>query len=104
MKKNNSSATTTKVEVEILDKTYTFNCLEHERDDLQKVANYLNNKMLEIKRLRKDYNIETLAIITALQITHQMLFGQKNNIDNSEINNKINSLIRRIDDALNTIY
>ena len=59
--------------VEILGKLYSIRCLESELKSLQQAAALVNQKMTEIQTSGKAINLERIAIITALNITHQFL-------------------------------
>jgi len=87
--------------IEILGKFYSIRCLESELKNLQSAAQYLNEKMLEVQESGKTINLERIAIITALNITHQMLQqdNQKNSLVN-KINQKLNYLQERLDKTI----
>jgi cell division protein ZapA len=90
--------------VEILGKPYSIKCLESELESLQKAANYLSEKMLEVQESGKAINLERIAIITALNIAHQFLQtdNQKNSFVN-KINQRIVNLQDKLDSAINKI-
>ncbi len=68
--------------VEILGKYYSIRCPESELNSLQDAAAYLNKKMQEVQDSGKAINLERIAIMTALNITNDMLQAgtQKNNL------------------------
>ena len=87
--------------VMILDKEYRVSCGEHEKDDLVASAQYLDGKM---KSLRDEIGVvgaDRLAVITALNITHEML-QSKGTTDhlNKDIKQRLAALGKKIEDSL----
>lgn len=88
--------------IEILGKLYPIRCLESEASSLQKAAEFLNQKMLEVQDSGKAINLERIAIITALNIAHQLLEShQQKNSFADKINQHINTLQTKLDSAFN---
>lgn len=85
--------------IEILGKVYPVRCLESELDNLQQAADYLNKQMASVQDSGKVMNVERIAIITALNITHQFL-----QLDQQKVSmvNKINQRIAKLQDKLET--
>ncbi|MAL98241.1 cell division protein ZapA [Hydrocarboniclastica marina] len=63
----------TTVEVNILDKEYLVACPEDARSELEKAARHLDRKMREIRSSGKVYGTERIAVMAALNITHELL-------------------------------
>ena len=87
--------------VTILDKEYRVSCGANEKDDLIASAQYLDSKM---KALRDSIGIvgtDRLAVITALNITHEMLqsLGTAEHL-NSDIKDRLAALGKKIEDSL----
>ncbi len=61
------------VEVKILDKEYLVACPDEEQDALLQSARHLDNKMREIRASGKVFGTERIAVMAALNITHEML-------------------------------
>lgn len=59
--------------IEILGKIYPVRCSETEVPSLKQAAQLLNDKMLEVEESGKAINLERIAIISALNIAHQLL-------------------------------
>lgn len=87
--------------VDILGKTYSIRCLESELKLLQQAAGILSQKMAEVQNSGKAINLERIAIITALNITHQLLLQdqQKSHVI-EKINQHILLLKNKIDKAI----
>ena len=88
--------------VEILGKLYSIRCLESELKSLQQAAALVNQKMTEIQTSGKAINLERIAIITALNITHQFLQSdqQKSSLVD-RINHQLLQLQNKLDQAIN---
>ncbi|QSP95154.1 cell division protein ZapA [Marinobacter salinisoli] len=67
------SQESTTVEVKILDKEYLVACPEEERDALTRAAKHLDKKMREIRASGKVFGTERIAVMAALNITHELL-------------------------------
>lgn len=88
--------------IEILGKPYPVRCLESELPSLQEAAQYLNDKMTEIQSSGKAINLERIAIIAALNITHQFLqLDQQKSSFMVKMNQKITHLQDKLDAAIN---
>jgi len=88
--------------IEILGKLYPVRCVESEVKSLQAAAEYLNQKMAEVRDSGKAINLERIAIITALNIAHEFLQANQQNthyVDN--INQRLTHLQHRMDNAIN---
>ena len=89
------------IKVTILDKEYLINCEEHEREPLRNAVDYLNNQMKEMKSSGGVIGSERIAVMTALNITHELLaYKQKNQDYTSKIDNTLKRLQSKINDAL----
>ncbi|NWN89995.1 cell division protein ZapA [Marinobacter adhaerens] len=63
----------TTVEVRILDKEYLVACPEEEQEALIQAARHLDRKMREIRNSGKVFGTERIAVMAALNITHELL-------------------------------
>ncbi len=63
----------TTVEVKILDKEYLVACPEEQQAALQEAARHLDKKMREIRHSGKVFGTERIAVMAALNITHDLL-------------------------------
>ena len=61
------------VAVKILDKEYQVSCPPSEQDALLKSARYLDESMRKIKSRGNIHGLEKIAVMAALNITHEML-------------------------------
>ena len=61
------------VTINILDKEYLISCDENEREQLHTAVGYLNSKMLEMKNSGRVIGSERIAVMTALNLAHELL-------------------------------
>jgi cell division protein ZapA len=95
------SDNTSPVKVNILDKEYLISCSEDEREQLRTAVDMLNQKMLEMKNSGSVIGTERIAVMTALNMTHELLaYKQKNQVYTSNIDSTLKRLQSKINDAL----
>jgi len=98
---NVASAENTAVQVKILDKEYQVNCPPADQEALIKSARYLDENMRKIKGRGNIHGIEKIAVMAALNITHDML--RKNRLINETrhvTSKNVQRLEEKIDAAL----
>lgn len=87
--------------IEILGKPYPIRCPEEELPGLQQAADLLNQKMNEVKESGKAINLERIAIITALNVTYQLLQTDKQQTSVvDKINDRIAALYKKIENVI----
>lgn len=89
------------VTVKILNRSYQINCPPEAESELHQSAEYLTQKMLEIQKKARLVNAEHLAIMAALNITHE-LFAQQTGKEAYvlEISEKIERLTHKLAQTL----
>ncbi len=81
------------VEVRILEKEFRVACPPGEKESLLQAAEHLNEKMKEIRNSGKIIGSDRIAIMAALNITHEMLQGKSLDLpENFDILNKIQGI------------
>jgi cell division protein ZapA len=95
---NNATKT---LEVKILDRELRIACPEEERGELLDAVAYLDKRMREIRDAGKIASVERIALMAALNITHELL-GMRvgRGIDLSDFKRRMNSMQAAIDRAL----
>lgn len=88
------------LEVFILDKSYRINCPESEQENLRSAAQYLDRKMREIRGGSKVIGLERVAVIAALNITHEMQTASRQVSSQSSNQDELAKLIAKLDSAL----
>ena len=86
----------TTLSVRILDREYLVSCPPEARADLEKAAQHLDRKMREIKRTGKVIGIERIAVMAALNLSHDLLKTS----DSEMFGKAITRLNDKLDDVL----
>lgn len=91
------------VTVHILDKEYHVVCPVAERTNLERAAAYLDGKMREIRRSGKVVGAERIAVLAALNITHELQDHQRSmETQTMTSNEQVANLLRQLDGALSS--
>jgi cell division protein ZapA len=95
------SADVSRVSVRILEKDYHVACPVEERAALLDSAEYLNRKMREIRDSGKVVGLDRIAVMAALNITHDLLEsrGRDDGAD-TDIATRLKALRERVESAL----
>ena len=84
-------------------KEYRVACPPEERDNLIASADLLNNKLKEIKQQGSVIGTERIAIMAALNMSHEILHSQSITTENSDLNQRIDELSERISNSMRDI-
>lgn len=84
------------IDIFILDKAFKIACPASEQDNLRRAAQYLDHKMRDIRGSGKVMGIERIAIIAALNISHELLTQQRDSDGPQASASDINALIERL--------
>ncbi|NQD95658.1 cell division protein ZapA [Pseudomonas sp. CrR25] len=89
------------VTVHILDKEYCIACPPEERANLESAARYLDGKMREIRSSGKVIGADRVAVMAALNISHELLHKQQH-LDHhtNSTSDHVRDLLERVDHAL----
>lgn len=89
------------ISVDILDREYQFACEPGEREALKAAAVYLDERMRAIKDAGRLMALERIAVMTALNLSDELLKMQKTEKHRQEnVDNRIRMLVNELDDAL----
>lgn len=89
------------LDVTILEREFRVVCSEAERPELLDAVAYLDKKMHEIRDIGKVVTIERIAIMSALNIAHELLTTRLGTgFDMSQFKRKMNSMEATIDAVL----
>lgn len=91
------------VTVNILDKEYLIACNDNERHDLMRSADFLDKKMREIRDSGKVIGADRIAVMAALNISHELLNQSEQATQTSsseQIGTRIKGLQEKIEQAL----
>jgi cell division protein ZapA len=88
------------LDVTIMGRTYKVACAEDEREALLQAVAYLDRKMNEIKLTGKVASLERIAVMAALNITHELLSQKVGGFDMGELRRRMNSMQATLDEAI----
>ena len=86
--------------INILDKEYRVACPEEEKESLLASASVLNKRLRDIKNKGAVLGTERIAIMAALNLSHEMLNGKAIEQQHTELNDRIDSLSDKIDGTI----
>ena len=90
------------LDVSIMGRTYKVACADNERDALLAAVGYLDGKMSEIKSAGKVASAERIAVMAALNITHELLSCRDSGagFDIEALKRRMKSMKATLDEAL----
>jgi cell division protein ZapA len=89
--------------ITIMGKEYRVACPPEERDNLLASADLLNEKLEEIKQNGSVIGTERIAIMAALNMSHDVLHNQTLADDHDDLNQRINDMSERISASMRDI-
>lgn len=89
--------------IKILEKEYRVACPAEEKESLIASANMLNTKLNEIKKKGSVIGTERIAVMAALNMSHELLNGQSLVSEHAELHDRIDSLSDKIDNTMRNI-
>ncbi len=94
------SKETSDTSVEIMGRIYQIKCPEEDVPSLRRAAEYLQEKMRNMREMGV-LSVDRVAVITALNIVHQLLtLEQNNNQDLQLIHQRLSALQDKVEQAL----
>lgn len=89
------------LQINIMGREFRVACAEHEQKGLLEAVEYLNSKMQEIRDRGKVIGLERIAIMAALNITHEFLSTKVGgSFDIAETKRRIQRMETVIDQAM----
>lgn len=88
------------LDVAIMGREFRISCPEDEREGLLAAVSYLDRKMREIRDTGKVIGLERIAIMAALNITHDYLAARPPAADDGAARGKVEQLNALLDAAL----
>jgi cell division protein ZapA len=95
-----ATPTNVSLDVAIMGREFRVACPEDERESLLQAVTYLDRKMREIRDQGKVIGLERIAIMAALNITHDYLAAKPINPDDRIHRERLGNLSRLLDQAL----
>ena len=94
----------TPLSVHIVDSEYRIACPEGERESLQAAAEYLDQTMREIRESGKVLGMERIAVMAALNISHELLKCHRSSDSlNAMTDSRLQELSAKIDAAIHKL-
>ena len=98
------SASAAAAAVKILDKEYRVSCQPEEREALVEAARYLNEKMKDIRATGKVIGLERIAVMAALNISHELLQSRRQTASDQDVTHQhIEQLLGKLNQALQSV-
>lgn len=89
------------LDVVIMGREFRVACPEDERESLLQAVSYLDRKMREIRDAgKRGLGVERIAIMAALNITHDFLNARPPEADDSQYRERLDQLTQMLDQAL----
>ena len=88
------------VRIHIMDKEYLVACPKEEQEALLASARYLDEKMKDIRESGKVVGIDRIAVMTALNMAHEIVATSGHERETESCGERIRQLNTRIGDAL----
>ena len=89
--------------IKVLEKEYRVACPQEEKDSLQASATMLNERLNEIKDKGSVIGTERIAVMAALNMSHDVISNKALVNEHEELNNRIDRLSKRIDSTMREI-
>jgi cell division protein ZapA len=94
------SADAKTLQINIMGREFQVACAPEEQKALREAVDYLNRKMQDIQAQGKITGVDRIAMMAALNISHEYLTTRFGNFDVSEFKRRMNSIENVIDQAL----
>jgi len=88
------------MQISIMGREFRVACEPAEQKSLQEAVEYLNRKMQEIKEQGKVNGLDRIAIMAALNISHEFLSTRLGSFDVSEFKRRMAGIETTLDQAL----
>lgn len=90
-----------RVSVRILEKEYQVACLPEERSELLDSAEFLNNKMKEIRDGGNIVGLDRIAVVAALNLSHELLkLRNRGDAAQGDVGRKVRQMRERVETVL----
>ncbi|MGV3582838.1 MAG: cell division protein ZapA [Methylophilus sp.] len=88
------------IDIEILGREFTVSCTDEERQGLLDAVGYLDSKMRDIRDAGKIVGVERIAIMAALNITHELLNTKAGGVDVGDIKRRMYNMQNQIEEVI----
>ena len=88
------------VKVVIMDREFTIACKKNDRDDLLDAAAHLDKQLRVVQAQSKVVGLEHCAVITALNLSNELLQLRRNSQVPGDLNTRLQALTTRVERAV----
>lgn len=88
------------IDIEILGREFTVSCTDEERQGLLDAVGYLDSKMRDIRDAGKIVGVERIAMMAALNITHELLNTKSGDVDVGDIKRRMYNMQNQIEEVI----
>ncbi len=88
------------IDVLIMGREFTVSCTDEEHQGLMDAVDYLDKKMRDIRDSGKVVGSERIAIMAALNLSHEVLNTKTGDIDIGDYKRRISAMQNQIDEAI----
>ncbi len=88
------------VKVVIMDREFTVACKKSEKDDLLEAAAHLDKQLRVVQAQSKVVGVEHCAVITALNLSNELLQLRRNSNPSSDLSARLQNLTERVEQAV----
>ncbi len=89
--------------IKVLEKEYRVACPPEDKEGLIASATILNEKLMLIKSKGSVISTERIAVMAALNMSHEILNGKELVGEHADLNDRIDNLSERIDNTMRKI-
>jgi cell division protein ZapA len=93
-------STSKSIDIQIMGREFTVSCTDEERQGLMDAVTYLDKKMRDIRDSGKIVGVERIAIMAALNLSHEVLNTKSGDIDIGDYKRRISAMQNQIDEAI----
>ena len=88
------------IDVNIMGREFIVACTDEERAGLLEAVRYLDKKMHDIRDTGKIVGIDRIAIMAALNLSHELLHTKTGDVDIGDYKRRISLMQNQIDEAI----
>ena len=88
------------IDLTIMGREFTVSCTDEERPGLLEAVSYLDKKMHDIRDTGKVIGIERIAMMAALNLSHELLHTKTGDVDIGDYKRRISAMQNQIDDVM----
>ncbi|MES2499072.1 MAG: cell division protein ZapA [Pseudomonadota bacterium] len=93
-------STTKSIDVNIMGREFAVACTDEERAGLLEAVRYLDKKMHDIRDTGKVVGVERIAIMAALNLSHELLHTKTGDVDIGDYKRRISLMQNQIDELM----